>query len=150
MDDLRLDGYIRVSRVGGRAGEGYISPDVQRDAITAYAAELNGSIVAWHDDQDYSGGNTERPGFQTMIERLEADETDGIVVMSIDRFARSTADGSKVVREIVDRGQVFASCHERIDPARPRATTCCGASSATPSCSSIRRKVDGKRPRHER
>jgi DNA invertase Pin-like site-specific DNA recombinase len=116
VDELRFDGYIRVSRVGGREGEGYISPDVQRDAITSYASELGGSILAWHDDQDYSGGNTERPGFQAMLERLEAGKTDGIIVMSVDRFARSTADGSKIIREIVDRGQVFASCHERIDP----------------------------------
>jgi DNA invertase Pin-like site-specific DNA recombinase len=113
---LRLDGYVRVSRVGGREGEGYISPDVQRDAIAAYVKELDGSIVAWHDDQDFSGGNTERPGFQAMLERLEAGETDGIVVMSVDRFARSTADGSTIVKEIVERGQIFASCHERIDP----------------------------------
>ena len=26
---LRLDGYVRVSRVGGREGEGYISPALQ-------------------------------------------------------------------------------------------------------------------------
>jgi hypothetical protein len=89
---------------------------VQRDSIESYASELGGSIVAWHDDQDFSGGNTERPGFQAMLERLEDGQTEGIVVMSVDRFARSTADGSKVIREIVDRGQVFASCHERIDP----------------------------------
>jgi len=116
---LRLDGYVRVSRVGGREGEGYISPDVQRDAIAAYAAELSGEIVAWHDDQDFSGGNIERPGFQAVIERLRAGETDGVVVMRVDRFARSVADGAAVVREIVDRGQVFASCHERIDPRTP-------------------------------
>jgi DNA invertase Pin-like site-specific DNA recombinase len=113
---LKLDGYVRVSRVGGREGDGYISPDVQRDAIGAYAAQLGGSIVEWHDDQDFSGGNTERPGFQAMLNRLEQRDTDGIVVMSIDRFARSTADGSRIVKEIVERDQVFASCHERIDP----------------------------------
>lgn len=116
---LRLDGYIRVSRVGGREGEGYISPDVQRDAITAYASELGGEIVAWHDDQDFSGGNIERPGFQAAIERLRAGESDGVVVMRIDRFARSVADGASVVREIIARNQVFASCHERIDPRTP-------------------------------
>lgn len=116
---LRLDGYIRVSRVGGREGEGYISPVVQREAIESYAAELDGAIVAWHDDQDFGGGNTERPGFQAMLARLEAGETDGIVVMRVDRFARSTADGLRVVKSIIDREQVFASCHERMDPRTP-------------------------------
>jgi site-specific DNA recombinase len=116
---LRLDGYIRVSRVGGREGEGYISPDVQREAIEIYAAELDGVIMAWHDDQDFSGGNIERPGFQAMLARLEAGVIDGIIVMRVDRFARSTADGARIVKEIIDRGQVFASCHERMDPRTP-------------------------------
>ena len=116
---LRLDGYIRVSRVGGRAGEGYISPEVQREAVASYASEIGGQIVAWHSDEDYSGGNTDRPGFQAVLKRLEAGATDGVVVMRIDRFARSVADGSTIVRQIVDRGQVFASCHERIDPRTP-------------------------------
>jgi len=116
---LRLDGYVRVSRVGGREGEGYISPAVQREAIESYAKELGGEIVAWHDDQDYGGGNIDRPGFQAIIERLRDGATDGVVVMKIDRFARSVADGASIVREIVERDQVFASCHERIDPRTP-------------------------------
>ncbi len=113
---MKLDGYVRVSRVGGREGEGYIAPDEQRKAIKAYAGELGGEIVAWHDDQDQSGGNTERPGFQAALERIRAGESEGIVVKRIDRFARSVPDGSAIVREIVDRGAVFASCDERIDP----------------------------------
>jgi hypothetical protein len=34
------------------------------------------------------------------------------------------ADGAAIVRAITDRDQVFASCHERIDRAHPRASTC--------------------------
>ena len=116
---LKLDGYIRVSRVLGREGEGYISPTVQREAIEKYAAELDGEIVAWHEDQDYSGANVERPAFQAVLERLRSGASDGIVVMKIDRFARSVADGAAIVRKIIERDQVFASCHERIDPRTP-------------------------------
>lgn len=116
---LRLDGYVRVSRVGGRTGDGYISPDVQKEAIAAYAQDLGGSIVAWQSDEDFSGGTLERPGFQAALARLRGGESDGIVVMRVDRFARSVADGAAIVREIVDRGQVFASCHERMDPRTP-------------------------------
>lgn len=122
MAPLKLDGYVRVSRIGGRAGEGYISPDVQREAIEAYAGELGGEIVAWHDDQDFSGGNTERPGFQAALERIRAGESDGIVVKRIDRFARSVPDGSAIVQDLVDAGAVFASCDERIDPRTPEGT----------------------------
>jgi site-specific DNA recombinase len=116
---LTLDGYIRVSRVGGREGEGYISPTVQHESIATYAGELGGEIAAWHDDQDFSGGNVERPGFQAVLERLRDGSTDGVVVMRIDRFARSVPDGAAIVREIVGRGQIFASVYERIDPKTP-------------------------------
>jgi hypothetical protein len=39
LADLKLpvDGYIRVSRVGDRGGESYISPDLQREAIESWA-----------------------------------------------------------------------------------------------------------------
>ena len=36
--------------------------------------------------------------------------------MALVALSAATADGSKIIREIVDRNQVFASCHERIDP----------------------------------
>src|SRR5881392_2369155 len=51
----RVDGYVRVSRIGGRAGDGYISPEVQREQISAFAGLMGVEIDAWHDDQDYSG-----------------------------------------------------------------------------------------------
>ncbi len=116
---MRLLGYIRVSRIGGREGEGYISPSVQREAIEGYARELEGTIGDWLTDEDYSGGTTDRPAFQRALGELESGSADGLVVFKVDRFARSVADGMRIVREIVDRGQVFASCTERIDPRTP-------------------------------
>ncbi|MGH2862238.1 MAG: hypothetical protein ACRDLT_12145 [Solirubrobacteraceae bacterium] len=42
---LKLDGYVRVSRVGGRdQTDGFISPDVQERAIREWA-ERNGASV---------------------------------------------------------------------------------------------------------
>jgi hypothetical protein len=32
-----LDAFVRVSRVGGRGGDSFISPDVPREKIEAYA-----------------------------------------------------------------------------------------------------------------
>jgi len=34
---MRLIGYVRVSRVAGREGDGFISPTVQRERIEAFA-----------------------------------------------------------------------------------------------------------------
>lgn len=116
---MGLIGYIRVSRINGREGEGYISPAVQREAIERYAAEIGEPVTSWADDQDFSGGTADRPAFQRALADLEAGRAGGIVVMKIDRFARSVSDGTRIVEEIIERGQVFASCHERIDPRTP-------------------------------
>ncbi len=46
----RVDGYVRVSCIGGRAGDGYISREVQREQISAFAGLMGVEIDAWHDD----------------------------------------------------------------------------------------------------
>jgi hypothetical protein len=84
------DGYIRVSRVGGRGGESFISPDEQRAAIEAWARSTGTTILEWHTDLDRSGGTLDREGFQAALERCRAGLAGGIVAAKIDRLARST------------------------------------------------------------
>lgn len=115
-------GYIRVSRIGGRSGEGYISPDEQRVQIERYAKELGVRIAedAWGDDQDYSGGNFNRPGWESIVKRIASGELGGVIVLRVDRFARNVPDGAAQIRHIVDecRG-IFGSAQERMDPSTP-------------------------------
>ncbi|MFI4992921.1 MAG: recombinase family protein [Solirubrobacterales bacterium] len=116
---LRLDGYIRVSRVGGRIGESFISPEVQREQIEMWAKLMSAQIIEWHTDLDQSGGTMVRPAFQQAYDRVLRKETGGLVVAKLDRFARSAAEAGQVVRQILDAGGVFASAAERIDPTTP-------------------------------
>jgi DNA invertase Pin-like site-specific DNA recombinase len=83
------DAYIRVSRVGGRSGESFISPAEQRAAIEEWAKRTRTIITEWHEDLDYSGGTLDRPGFQTALERCRAKLTGGIVAAKLDRLTRS-------------------------------------------------------------
>jgi DNA invertase Pin-like site-specific DNA recombinase len=85
-----MDGYIRVSRRMGREGPGYISPDVQREAIERWAAYRDVEVGEWHVDEDWSGGTQERPGLERAIDRAVTGETGGIVSWKIDRFSRYT------------------------------------------------------------
>ena len=43
---MRAVAYIRVSRVGGRSGDSFISPEIQEDAISAMAQRLGLTIIA--------------------------------------------------------------------------------------------------------
>jgi site-specific DNA recombinase len=102
--DMRLIGYIRVSRVAGREGESFISPTVQRERIEAHAAANGHTVVDWREDLDQPGSRYERPGFQRAIEAVEVGEADGICVARLDRFARSVADAARAVERLEDAG----------------------------------------------
>src|SRR5439155_15952110 len=82
----RLDGYVRVSRVAGREGDSFISPEVQREKIEACAKLHDAQIIEWHEELDESGAKRNRPKFQEALGRCERGETDGIVVAKLDRF----------------------------------------------------------------
>jgi site-specific DNA recombinase len=116
---LKLDGYIRVSRVNGRGGENFISPRVQRDKIQTFAKLHGHKVVAWHEDLDEPGSKSSRSGFQAAIERVETGKTDGIAVAKLDRFARSVADAAGAIRRIRDAGGELLSVEDNFDSSTP-------------------------------
>lgn len=69
---MKLDGYIRVSRVGGRTGDAFISPGEQRERVRAWAKSQGHRIAKWHEDLDQPGSKADRPGLNAAMERIEA------------------------------------------------------------------------------
>lgn len=88
-----VDGYIRVSRVGDRSGESYISPAIQRNALEAWAAERGVELVVHEPEENVSGGTMDRPVFNQIMRRIRGRESGGIVVYKLDRFARTLVGG---------------------------------------------------------
>src|SRR4051795_7553870 len=86
--------YIRVSRIGGREGESFISIDEQKRRIGKYS-EDKFELADWHIDPDYSGKNTRRPAFQEALKAIKEGRAGGICVLKLDRFARSVVDAVK-------------------------------------------------------
>lgn len=115
----RMDGYIRVSRKMGREGPGYISPQIQREAIERWATYRGVEIVRWHVDEDESGGTQNRPGLVEAMQRVEAGETQGIACWRLNRFARNVSDALEDVGRIHKAGAVLACIEEDIDPTGP-------------------------------
>jgi Resolvase, N terminal domain len=58
----RAIGYVRVSRVGGREGDRFISPELQREQIEAVARREGVQVVEVVQKLDASGGDASRPG----------------------------------------------------------------------------------------
>jgi site-specific DNA recombinase len=116
---LALDGYLRVSRIGGRNGERFISPAAQREKVEAHARAHGYSVAAWHEDLDESGRKAARPGFQKALARVERGETGGIIVAKLDRFARSVADAAEAIRRINGAGGQLVSVEDGFDSSTP-------------------------------
>jgi DNA invertase Pin-like site-specific DNA recombinase len=114
-----LAGYIRVSRVAGRSGELFISPDVQRERVEAVAVAGGHKIVRWFTDLDESGAKADRPGFQKCLGLIESGELDGIVVHKLDRFSRSVADAADALRRIDGAGGALLSAEDSLDTSTP-------------------------------
>ena len=67
---MRLDGYVRVSRVGGRSGDAFISPGEQKEKVRAWAnRDLGHSIILYTVAEKTSG-------FQFVI----SDDQDWIII----------------------------------------------------------------------
>lgn len=113
------DGYVRVSRRGGREGESFISPTVQKEKIKGWA-ELHGvEIVKWWEEIDQSGARRDRPMFQEALGRCEAGETGGIVVARLDRFARSAVDALESIKRMNEVGARLVSVEDNFDGSTP-------------------------------
>jgi site-specific DNA recombinase len=97
------DGYIRVARVAGREGESFISPEVQRQKIAAWA-ELHGvEVMRWWEELDQSGARRERPMFQEALVRCERGRLAGSS-SRLDRFARSAVDALESIKRLNQAG----------------------------------------------
>lgn len=97
----RAVGVVRVSRVGGRSGEQFVSPSEQADRIRA-ACERDGlEVVQILEELDVSGGSPleRRPGLKRAVELVEAGEASVVIVAYLDRLVRSL----KVQLEVAER-----------------------------------------------
>ena len=89
--------YTRVSTDHGLNQE-FNSLDAQYDAASAYIkSQAHASwtlIPSRYDDGGYSGGSTDRPDLQRLLDDIRARKIDVIVVYKVDRLTRSLAAAS--------------------------------------------------------
>ena len=68
-----------------------------------------------YDDGGFSGGNTDRPALQRLLEDLRAGKIDIIVVYKVDRLTRSLADFAKLVELFDQHGASFVSVTQQFN-----------------------------------
>lgn len=102
----RAIGVVRVSRVGDRDGERFVSPSEQRDRIEAACARDGLTLAEVVDELDVSGGAPldRRPGLSRALDLIEAGEAEVLVVAYFDRLFRSLAVQAEVVERVERAG----------------------------------------------
>ncbi|WP_236896899.1 recombinase family protein [Clostridium beijerinckii] len=71
------------------------------------------------EDEGFSGGNTNRPAFQLMMEKIKRREFDTIAVYKIDRIARNIIDFFKIFETLEKENVSLVSISEGFDPNTP-------------------------------
>jgi DNA invertase Pin-like site-specific DNA recombinase len=99
-----VDGYIRVSRVGDRQGDRFISPELQRESIKRVCKQEGLRVVKWFEELDASGGDSTRPMWNEALDRVESGKTKGIVCWNLSRFSRSMRDALNALDRIEKAG----------------------------------------------
>src|SRR5579862_4037300 len=104
--------YTRVSTDHGLDQE-FNSLDAQYEAASAYIksqAHAGWTLIrSRYDDGGYSGGSTDRPDLQRLLDDIRARKIDVIVVYKVDRLTRSLADFAKLVELFDAHGASFVS-----------------------------------------
>ena len=105
--------YSRVS-TEGQAAQG-VSIQNQQQLLRKYAIENGYENIIELADEGFSGKNTNRPGFNKLIELVKQKKINAVVVYSLSRFARSTVDTLKILELLTKNNVIFVSLSEKIE-----------------------------------
>jgi site-specific DNA recombinase len=115
---VRCAVYTRVSTDAGLDQE-FNSLDAQYDASQAYIRSQTHAgwtlVRSRYDDGGFSGGSTERPALQRLLEEIRAHRINVIVVYKVDRLTRSLADFAKLVELFDAHGVSFVSVTQQFN-----------------------------------
>jgi DNA invertase Pin-like site-specific DNA recombinase len=110
--------YTRVSTESG-LDQDFNSLDAQHDAAQAYIrsqAHAGWTLVRTrYDDGGFSGGSTDRPALQQLLDDIRAHRINVIVVYKVDRLTRSLADFAKLVELFDAHGVSFVSVTQQFN-----------------------------------
>lgn len=88
-------------------GKAAIKPDERNEKVRMFV------------DNGFSGGNTNRDGFQEMMKMVRLGKISKVIVYKLDRISRSLADFVNILREFKEHNVEFVSSQESFDTSSP-------------------------------
>ena len=116
---LVVDGYANASPPAGIPAVQW--PQIQRGQITAWAADHGWRVARIFEEHGPAGRRDDlaSPALLAAISRVEARETDGIVVSGLRVVGASLPEAVLVLERIQAAGGVFVSISDGIDLSQP-------------------------------
>ena len=116
-EKLRVFGYVRVST--DNQLDNY-SIEEQTERIKAFCKAKGWILLHIYTDGGYSGGNTNRPALQKMLDAVKRGEASVVVVYKLDRLSRSQKDTLTLIEDsFLSHNTDFISINENFDTSTP-------------------------------
>lgn len=113
----RVGCYVRVSTENQL--ENY-SIEEQSERLKAYCKAKDLTIYKFYTDGGYSGGNTNRPGLQQLLNDITNKNIDMVIVYKLDRLSRSQKDTLTLIEDVFLKSNIdFISVSENFDTSTP-------------------------------
>ncbi len=115
---VRCAVYTRKSSEEG-LDMAFNSLDAQREAGIDYIKSQKHqgwtAIATAYDDGGYSGGSTDRPGLQRLLDDIRKGRVDVVVVYKVDRLSRSLADFARLMQTFDEHNVSFVSVTQQFN-----------------------------------
>lgn len=111
--------YSRKSRFTGRGESIGNQVELCRDYVRTAFGSLYADSALIFEDEGFSGGNLNRPGFQKMMQFARDRRFRAVVVYRLDRISRSISDFSTLIEDLGRLGIDFISIRESFDTSSP-------------------------------
>ena len=111
--------YSRKSKFTGKGESIGNQVELCKEYIRVHYGDtaLENAIV--YEDEGFSGGNLNRPGFKKMMDAARSRKLSAIIVYRLDRISRNISDFSGLIEELSHLNVAFVSIKEQFDTGTP-------------------------------
>jgi site-specific DNA recombinase len=111
--------YSRKSKFTGKGESIGSQRKLCQEYLAAHWGQEAAQTALFFEDEGFSGGNLNRPAFQSMMEAARQKKLRGIVVYRLDRISRNISDFSQLIQELSQLDVFFLSIREQFDTSTP-------------------------------
>ena len=111
--------YSRKSKFTGKGESIGNQVELCREYIRSHYGDSSAENASVFEDEGFSGGNLNRPGYKDMMKAAHEHQISAIVVYRLDRISRNISDFSNLIGELSRLDVDFVSIREQFDTGSP-------------------------------